>query len=224
MTTQVNGSTLPGEFLTSNLDFFTIVTVVPCAATNVKAPLATVKAALNISTSTNISTVGGYSVRDGSGALINYANDAAYTDALAKQANLDTLLQIWSTRANPVVVNVYQQSGTNVGDYTFTGFSTATDFGSNYNTPDIPVYTIKLVSERAGAWYVGAQGNFDVTADNTNAYGYQFLAALDGIAATDLDTPVIQGTDAFNTSSSSNDRNTLGVRDADLRRKSDVLA
>jgi hypothetical protein len=224
MTVQVNGSTLPGEFLTGGLDFFTIVTVVPCFPTNVKAPLLAVKQALNISTSTNISTVGGYDVVDATGALVNYANDADYEDALAKQANLDTLLQVWATRANPVVVNAYSQAGTDVDSYTFTGFSDATAFGSDYNGDNIPVYTIKLVSEKAGAWYVGSQGNFGTTADNTNTYGYQFLAALNGIPATDLATPVIATAAQFTTGSGSNARNTLGVRDADLRRKSDVLA
>lgn len=220
MTVQVNGSTLPGEFLTGGLDFFTIVTVVPCFPTNVKTPLASVKQALNISTSTNISTVGGYDVVDATGAVVNYANDADYTDALAKQANLDTLLQVWATRANPVVVNAYVLADVaNVGAVSFTGYSTAADLGSAYNTETRDLYTIKLVSEKAGAWYVGSQGNFGTTADNTNTYGYQFLAALNGIAATDLATPVITGSDAFITSGDATNLNTIAVRDADLRRQ-----
>ena len=220
MTVQVNGSTLPGEFLTSGLDFFTIVTVVPCFPTNVKAPLDSVKQALNISTSTNISTVGGYDVVDATGALVNYANDADYEDALAKQANLDTLLQVWAIRANPVVVNAYVIEGVaNVGAVTFAGYSTATDLGSGYNALTRDLYTIKLVSERAGAWYVGSQGNYGTTANDTNTYGYQFLTALNGIPCTDLDTPVVIGSDTFITAGDATNLNTIAVRDADLRRQ-----
>lgn len=220
MTVQVNGSTLPGEFLTSGLDFFTIVTVVPCFPTNVKAPLLAVKQALNISTSTNISTVGGYSVTDATGTLVNYANDAAYTDALAKQANLDTLLQVWAIRANPVVVNAYVIDGVaNVGAVAFDGYSTAADLGSGYNALTRDLYTIKLVSERTGAWYVGSQGNYGTTANDTNTYGYQFLTALNGIPCTDLDTPVVIGSDTFITGGDAVNLNTIGVRDADLRRQ-----
>lgn len=220
MTTQVNGSTLPGEFLTSGLDFFTIVTVVPCFPTNVKAPLSAVKAALNISATTNISTVGGYTVIDGTGTAVTYANDADYTDALAKQANLDTLLQVWALRANPVVVNAYViEDVANVGAVSFTGYSTAADLGSAYNSATRDLYTIKLVSERAGAWYVGAQGNFGTTADNTNTFGYQFLGALNGVAITDLATPVVTGSDTFITSGDATNLNTIAVRDADLIRQ-----
>lgn len=211
-----NGSVLPGEFLTSNLDFFTIVTVVPVYPTNVKLPLADLKSAYNLGAA-NISTIGGVDVVDGFGTGQNYANDAAYSDALAKQGNLDTLLKVWSMRANPVVVNVYSQSGTDVDSYTFTGFSSATAFGSSFNGDNIPVYTVKLVSERTGAWYVGG------SADDTNVNGYQFLTALDGTPVTDLASGVVYG-DTFNTDSTSNDRNTLAVRDTDLRRMSDVLA
>jgi hypothetical protein len=220
MTVKVNGSVLPGEFLTSGLDFFTIVTVVPCFPTNVKAPLSSVKAALNISATTNISTVGGYTVVDGTGTAVNYANDAQYSDALAKQSNLDSLLSVWSIRANPVVVNAYVIAGVeNVGAVSFAGYSTAADLGSAYNSATRDLYTIKLVSERAGAWYVGAQGNFGTTANNTNEFGYQFLAALNGVAVTDLATPVVTGTDAFITSGDATNLNTIAVRDVDLVRQ-----
>jgi hypothetical protein len=222
MVTQVNGTVRAGEFITSNLDFFTIVTVVPCFPTRVKAPLSTVLAALNATalSATKSVTVNG----------VTYSSNETYTDALAKQSNLDALLSVFSTRANPVIVNAYSQQGTNVGTYEFVGFSDGTAFGADYDAADPVVYTVKLVSEKAGSWYVGAQGNYNaadgvtaITANDTNLNGYQFLTALNGTPVTDLTAPVVLGSKVFRTDNTGEERNTIGVRDADLIRKSDVL-
>jgi hypothetical protein len=212
MVTQVNGTTRAGEFLTGSLDYFTLVTVVPCFPTQVKAPLSEVLAALN---ATALSATKSITVNS-----VTYTTNATYTDALAKQSNLDTLINVFSTRANPVVVNAYVIAGVaNVGAVTFAGYSTATDLGSAYNSATRDLYTVKLAGERSGAWFVGSQGNFSTTADNTNQFGYQFLAALNGVAITDLDTPVVTGSDTFITSGDATNLNTLAVRDEDLRRQ-----
>ena len=39
MTDRVNGSTFAGEFLTGNMDFFTLLTIVPVGQTNVVTPV-----------------------------------------------------------------------------------------------------------------------------------------------------------------------------------------
>ena len=218
MVTQVNGSSRAGEFLTGSLDYFTLVTVVPCFPTQVKAPLSEVLAALNATalSSTKSITVNG----------VTYTSNTTYTDALAKQSNLDTLINVFSTRANPVVVNAYViPSVANVGAVTFAGYSVGTSFGADYDSVTRDLYTVKLVSERAGSWFVGAQGNYKqadgvtaITANNTNQDGYLFLTALNGTPITDLNSGVVITTDAFVTADGTT-LNTIAVRDEDLRRQ-----
>ena len=70
---QANGAVSGGEFLTGNLNFFTVYTMVPMGATGVRLPLATVKQILGIAAFAGETWNG-----------VVYANDAAYTDALAK--------------------------------------------------------------------------------------------------------------------------------------------
>lgn len=212
--TNVNAGVRAGEFLTSDLDFFTFVTTVPLFQTNVRTPLSVALKARNWSSLSASRTI---TVVDGAGNSNTYTSDADYTDALAKQSNLDLFLQVWATRANPVVVNVYSQSAADMDNVTFTGYSNATTFGTDMNKAGT-IYTIKLMSEKSGAWFVGSQGNFSTTADDTNTYGYQFLAAINGIAITELATPVTDDS-IFNTTNTGNGRNLLGVRDADLRRQ-----
>lgn len=230
--TNVNGGARGGEFLTGNLDFFTLVTLVPVFQTNVTVPLfadplddaSGPGPALKARNWTSLSASRTITVVDGTGTSVTYSSNAAYLDAYKKQYNLNTLIKVFANRVNPVVVNVYSQAGTNVDGYTFAGFSNATAFGGDYAGDDIPVYTVKLVSEKSGQWFIGSQGNFTgEPADNTNTNGYLFLSELNGVAVEDLDSAVLVST-VFNTSGSSGARNTLGVRDADLRRKSDVLA
>ena len=212
--TNVNAGARAGEFLTSDLDFFTFVTTVPLFQTNVRTPLA---AALKANNWTSLSASRTITVVDGAGVSQTYTSDATYSDALAKQSNLDLFLQVWSTRANPVVVNVYSQSAADRDAVTFTGYSQATVFGTDF-TGAGTIYTIKLMSEKSGAWFIGSQGNFNTTANDTNTYGYQFLDAINGIAITELDTPVTADA-IFNTDNAGNGRNLLGVRDADLQRQ-----
>ena len=218
MVTQVNGTVRAGEFITSNLDFFTIVTVVPCFPTQVKAPLSTVLAALNATllSATKSVTVNG----------VTYTTNAAYTDALAKQSNLDALLSVFSTRANPVIVNAYVIAGvTNSGAVAFAGYKEGTSLGSDYDTETRDLYTVKLVSEKAGSWYVGLQGNYKqadgvtaITANDTNLNGYQFLTALNGTPITDIAADVVLNATTFVTTAGAT-LNTIAVRDETLIRQ-----
>ena len=215
MVTQVNGSSRAGEFLTGSLDYFTILTMVPCFPTQVKAPLNDVLRALNattLSASKSVTVAG-----------VTYITDATYTDALAKQSNLDTLINVFSTRANPVVVNAYVVSTTTAGTRPYVGYSVDTTFGSDYDAVTQDLYTVKLVSEKSGSWFVGAQGNFSTTADNTNQYGYLFLTALNGTPITDIAADAVLNATTFVTTTGAT-LNTIAVRDEALIRRSDVVA
>mgnify|MGYP001810018109 CR=1 FL=1 len=202
MVTQVNGNGRAGEFITGNLEFYTVWTMVPVTQTNVRAPLASVKAALN---ATALSATKSVTVVNGSGSAVTYTSDATYTDALAKQSNLDALLSVFSIRANPVMVSVSSAAITD-GDAVnlHLGASNALTFGSAYSGAQTE-YTVRLAAEKSNAWNVSA-------AAESNANGYQLLAALEGVAVTDLATPVVAGTDAFLTGASDTNRNTLALK------------
>jgi hypothetical protein len=202
MVTQVNGNGRAGEFITGNLEFYTVWTMVPVTQTNVRAPLSSVLAALN---ATALSATKSITVVNGSGSAVTYTSNATYTDALAKQSNLDTLLSVFSIRANPVMVSV---SSASISDGNAAslhpGASNALTFGDNYSGAQTE-YTVRLAAEKSNAWNVSA-----VAESNTN--GYQLLAALEGVAVTDLATPVVLGSDTFITGASSGDRNTLALK------------
>lgn len=136
MTNQVHGNVRPGVFLTGTFDFFSVTTTVPAFPTNVKAPLADVKTALNAAA---LSVTTFVTVVDGNGVSHDYTSDAAYTTALNKQTALDRLIQIFATRANPVMVSV------------------AVD-GSDY--------IINLATERSPLWMVGEAAPSNVNGYN----------------------------------------------------------
>ena len=146
-------------------------------------------------------------VVDGGGVSRTYATQAAYQDALNKQANLDLLINTFGMRANPVAISVsVNASGSTSG---YTGYSYGTAFGSFYSGT-VTVTTVKFATERALPWLVSGSG----AGADTNAVGYQFLDALEGIAVADLATPVLntavfEVTDATNT-------NTLAIFSSSL--------
>lgn len=193
---QANGAVSGGEFLTGNLNFFTVYTMVPMGATGVRLPLATVKQILGIAAFAGETWNG-----------VVYANDAAYTDALAKQANLDLLTAVFATRANPVIVSVSSASVAD-GDAAamHPGASYAETFGVSYNGAQTE-YTVKFVTEKSPAWVVSGTA----TGTESNAAGYQLLAALEGLAVTDIAAGVIAGTNVFHTGAADNDRNILAI-------------
>lgn len=193
---KANGTVAGGEFLTGNLTFLTVYSMIPMGATGVRLPLASVKQILGIAAFAGETWNG-----------VVYANDAAYTDALAKQANLDLLTAVFATRANPVVVSVSQAvvaDGDAAGLHT--GASNGATFGSAYNGEQTE-YTVKFVTEKSPAWRVSGTG-----ADaQSNTDGYQLLAALEGLAVTDIAAAVVAGTNVFHTGSANTDRNTLAI-------------
>lgn len=193
---QANGVVSGGEFLTGNLNFVTVYTMVPMGATGVRLPLASVKQILGIATFAGETWNG-----------VVYANDAAYTDALAKQANLDLLTAVFATRANPVVVSVSTASLSD-GDAAslHVGASYAETFGSAYSGAQTE-YVVKFVTEKSPAWIVSGTA----TGTESNAAGYQLLGALEGLAVTDIAAGVIAGTNVFHTGSANTDRNTLAM-------------
>ena len=196
--TNVNGGSRGGEFLTGNLNFFQLVTVIPCFPTNVTAPLAQALKARNW---TSLSASRTITIVDGNGASQTYTSDTAYNDAAAKQANLTKLLNTFATRANPVIVAVSTAAiADGAGATVLASGVNAVDFGSDYNGAQTGYY-INLATERNPAWLL------DTSTVESNTNGYQFLNAIDGVVTTA--TSVIAAT-SFVVSGSDNARNIIG--------------
>lgn len=173
--TDVNSGARGGEFLTGNLNYFTIKTVVPCYPTSVKTPLA---AALKARNWTSLSAARTITVVDGNGASVTYDTDAEYTSAYNKQKNLDTMLNVFASRVNPVVVNVSAaiSADPSAANSAFASGGVADDeFGATYNSANTAIYTINLVIEKGGSWLVSGTGA------GTNDAGYQLLNVLNGV-------------------------------------------
>lgn len=173
--TDVNAGARGGEFLTGNLNYFTIKTVVPAYPTNVKTPLAEALKARNW---TSLAASRAITVVDGNGATVTYDTDAEYTSAYNKQKNLDTVLKVFASRVNPVVVNVSAaiSADPSAANSAFASGGVADDeFGATYNGANTAIYTISLVIEKAGSWLVSGVGA------GTNEAGYQLLNTLNGV-------------------------------------------
>lgn len=202
MTDKVNGGIQAGEFLTGNMDFFSIVTLVPMAQTNVSTPVA------DLYTQQGYTTWQDVTVIDGSGTAVTYTSQANYEDALAKQANLNLLLQVFAQRVNPVMVSVSSATVSNPSTATYSGYLNGTSFGDDYSSP-MTVTTIKLATEKTGYWNVS-------TAAESNEDGYQFLTALNGLAIQDIAAGTVApntfNTQADGTGTGTDERNTLAVR------------
>lgn len=137
-----------GEFLTGNIDFFTITTIVPCDNTDVSMPLARLKSDLRIGAA-DISTVGGFVVSG-----INYANDAAYSFGFDKQSNLNSLLQVVSQKATPIMINSVDLGNQIDVDDAIPAGSTNAAFGSSYSGSTGIVYSIKFATEHEDVWVI----------------------------------------------------------------------
>lgn len=197
MADKVNGEVQAGEFLTGNMDFYTVATLVPMAQTNVTTPVSSLYTQQGYSTWQNVV------VTDGSGTAVTYSTQASYEDALAKQANLDLLLQVFAQRVNAVAISVSAQTVANPFTTTlFAGYSNDVVFGSAYTTSST-VTTVKIATEKTGQWNVSAVAE-------SNANGYQLLTALQGLAVTDVAANVLT-TNVFEVSSAAN-RNTIAIR------------
>ncbi len=203
MTDKVNGGVQAGEFLTGNMDFFAIATLVPMAQTNVTTPVADLYTQQGYTTWQNVTVI------NGAGTAVTYTSEADYTDALAKQANLNLLLQVFAQRVNPVAISVTAQTVSNPSTTSaFAGYSNGVTFGDDYSS-SMTVTVIKIATEKHGQWNVSA-------AAESNENGYQLLDALNGLAVTDLDTPILSAavfnTDADATGTGTAERNTIAVR------------
>ena len=146
MTTKVNNYVDIGEFLTGNIDFFTITTLVPCDNTLVSKPLNELKKDLGLLNNEDISTKNGITIYD-----IFYQNDNEYTDAFNKQENLNNLIKLIETRAQPIMLNIVEENVLNV-DTKIPADSTRNSFGSNYSGSSGTVYMVKFATEHEDAW------------------------------------------------------------------------
>jgi hypothetical protein len=223
MTDRVNGSTFAGEFLTGNMDFFTLLTLVPVGQTNVVTPVVDLPSYQTYASTGVWTTV---SVTDSSGTATSYATLNAYLDAFYKQTNLDNLIRTFSGRANPVAISVNSITGNIPGTATAINANTTTlwafyglynniatptqVFGSAYTTGKT-FYSVHVATEKTLLWTAGTNSNFSTStaADNTNAQGYNILASnslyqgLDGLTAYDTQSAQVlsgsaQGSDATN--------------------------
>jgi hypothetical protein len=223
MTDRVNGSTFAGEFLTGNMDFFTLLTLVPVGQTNVVTPVVDLPSYQTYASTGVWTTV---SVTDSSGTATSYASRDAYLDAFYKQLNLDNLIRTFSIRANPVAISVNSITGNIPGTATAINANTTTlwafyglynniatptqVFGSAYTTGKT-FYSVHVATEKTLLWTAGTNSNFSTStaADNTNAQGYNILASnssyqgLDGLTAYDTQSAQVlsgsaQGSDATN--------------------------
>lgn len=197
MTEKVNGGVQAGEFLTGNMDFFSIATLVPMAQTNVTTPVD------SLYTQQGYSTWQPVVVVNGAGTAVTYSTQASYEDALKRQSNLNLLLQTFAQRVNPVAVSISAQTVSNPAAATeFAGYLNAATFGSAYSS-SATVTTVKLATEKTGQWNVSS-------AAESNDNGYQLLAALQDLAVEDVVANVLT-TNVFETVNSTN-RNTIAVR------------
>jgi hypothetical protein len=203
MTDKVNGGVQAGEFLTGNMDFFAIATLVPMAQTNVTTPVADLSGIQNLYTTWQPVTV-----VNGAGTPVTYSTQATYEDALVKQANLDLLLQVFAQRVNPVAISVSAATVANPSTATYAGYLNGTAFGDTYSA-SATVTTVKIATEKTGYWNVSS-------AAQSNELGYQLLTALNGVTVQDLATPVLGGTtfdtDADGTGAGTTLRNTIAIR------------
>ena len=168
-----------GEFLSGNIDFFTITTLVPVDTTGVTKPILELKSDMGVPVADNISTKDGFTLFG-----TTYANDVDYTDAYAKQYNLDTFLRLIETRAQAIMLNVVDNGV--VGNVTnaIPAGSHVTDYGTTYSGAGGTIYTIKFATEHEDAW-------------NETSLAQE----LDNRETLDLATPVITNPDVFDTSS-----------------------
>jgi hypothetical protein len=194
---KVNGGVQAGEFLTGNMDFFTVATVVPVVnsqgwATNVTTPVNLLYTQQGYTTWQPVTVV------DQGGNPVTYNTQAAYVDAYNIQQNFNTLVQLFSMRANPVAISTAVVSVTNPHTTTlFAGFlNNSGVFGSNYTNNPTLIYVVKIATEHTLLWNVSS-------AMDSNDDGYQLLNSLQGVPVNDLASPVLQ-TDVFETMDSGN--------------------
>ena len=199
---RVNGGALAGQHLVGSLDFYQVATIVPVGQTNVDTPVSLLYTQQGYSTWQTVTVV------DGAGVAQTYSTQTSYQDAFNKQANLNLLVQLFATRANPVAMYLDAATISNPSITTaYPSFLNTATFGSAY-TSSVTVTTVKFITERSNLWLVSNP------AVDTNTDGYEFLDFIQGITVVDLATPVLQ-TSVFETQSATN-TNTIAYRNSTL--------
>lgn len=195
MTDKVNGNARAGEFLTGNMDFFSVATIVPVAQTNVDTPVVDLPGYQTFAT---LGTWTDVTVVNGAGSAVTYSSLNSYLDAFYKQKNMDILLNTFGLRANPVVVSVKvlpsSINGATINAHTSAyfedaGYNNLDDnnvFGSAYTTGKT-ITIVNLATEKSSLWT--ADGN------DTNTGGYNLMSALNGVGCFDT-----QGSQVLNDS------------------------
>ena len=185
MTDKVNGNVRGGEFLTGNMDFFSVATIVPVAQTNVDTPVVDLP---GYATYATLGTWTDVTVVNGAGTAVTYSSLNNYLDAFYKQANMDILVNAFAQRANPVAVSVKvlpsSINGATINAHTSVYFAQAgylngdatSVFGSAYTTGKT-ISIVNFATEKTSLWTAGAS--------ETNASGYGLLVALDGLSCFD---------------------------------------
>lgn len=133
MTDKVNGSSFGAEFLTGDMEFWTVKTILDIRPTGVVAAASIVNPAAVYPFEAYGET---------------YSNATEYNNALASQTRFDKLIEIISTRAQPVIL----------GDVTV-AVELSPVPGITYTFPPtlssntgVTVYTLKFAIEHAKAW------------------------------------------------------------------------
>ena len=186
MTDRVNGQTGVGEFLTGNMDFYTIATIAPVAQTNVDALPADIYG--NSTQWPNVTVV------DGTGVSVTYYTQNDYMDAYVKQQNLSTIVNKFAMRANPVAINIVNVAvassnvavtAINSSLFNFSNLAVATaTFGTSTYAKQVNL--IRIATEKTSTWLV------DTVTTDDNINGYQLLGStgLDGVTVYDTQTTV----------------------------------
>jgi len=213
---QVNGGGHAGEFLTGNMDFYTIATIVPVAQTNVTTPVNFLYTQQGYSTWQPVTVT---AIVNGVPTPVTYSNQSDYQDALIKQQNLDLLTRLFAQRANPVAISVTAVSTSGPASLGLSNYSYSGNFGSAYSGTSTVNY-VRFATEKSGTEYLtnGATvgGLWLVSGTtagaDTNDVGYQLLDALQGVTIQDLASPALQNSyTTFETLNSTN-RNTIASK------------
>jgi len=161
----VHGNVAPGVFLTGTFEFFAVtLSGVVALPTNVKLPLAKAQQALNVTT---LSAGKSVTVVDGFGVAQTYTSDADYVAALNKQANLDRLIAVFATRANPVMISVAANGltvnlATERSPLWFNGVGSPSNI-NGYNLVDAFVgIPAQAATDAAGVYTLTFEGNVSV--------------------------------------------------------------
>jgi hypothetical protein len=191
MANKVNGNARAGEFLSGNMDFYSIATIVPVAQTNVDVPVVDLPGYANYVNLGSWTTV---TVVNGAGTAVDYATLNAYLDAFYQQRNLDKLVSCFAARANPVAISVKTLASSingaainaNTSAYFaqagYTNSAGSHVFGSSFTTGKT-ISIVNIATEKSGLWVAAGAGDnvtgYSLLSANSTAGGLHLLAAYD---------------------------------------------